>query len=212
MRNRIAVDYSLDRIGERLDNPEAEPMLSQDDYLRLKWIQEKWEDAYRLIDVGASDGGITERFVRRSTQHESIVIEPHAGQRDKLLARLWPFRDRVVFCFSTLEHAIAKIDGQWADVVLVGEVIEHLEPHIADDFLREICACGLCRVVITVPNKNAKRYDLQGRSRWQWPDHKQHFTDVTLGLMLARHFTHVDIEPIVGTLDESIWLGAVCRA
>ena len=82
--NRTAspVDYSLDRIGDRLDHPEREPILAKDDAVRARWILDRVPPNARVCEVGASDGGITKRLLQRDAA--VWAIERHAAHRAKL--------------------------------------------------------------------------------------------------------------------------------
>lgn len=205
-------DFSFDRIGERLDHPDRDPILSADDLVRVQWIEKQWAGCTRLLDVGASDGALTERFLKQSPEHEAVVIEPHPEQAAALLVRLRPYLDRVVFYFCPIERAVLLgLNVKWPDCVLMGEVLEHIDG--AETVVGYVTPIGEHqRLVVTVPNRRSASYDGSGRSRWEWPDHKRWFDTRELADLLQYvGGDELIITPIVGEVNDSIWLGAVCR-
>lgn len=202
------VDYSLDRIGERLDNPDLEPLLAADDVIRVQWILAR--SGGRVCEVGASDGGITKRLIAKGCR--LFAIERHPAHREKLSA---------LGCWTYFGDANIALEQAWPivfDTVLLCEVLEHAE--VWDDACRlarnalRVCRQG-GQLLITVPNVESESYAEAERSRRSWPDHHLMFDDHDLRKLITQadesgRIVKVDIQPIVGTLHDSIWLGAVC--
>ena len=199
------MDYTLDRIGERLDHPEREPELAADDLVRVNWILDHTPAVPLLLDVGASDGAILKRWLARNPESSAIAVEPHPAHRSALaeLPRtvVVPFN----FTASTEVWQIRHCQMAW-----VTEVLEHQDERTAANILDAIC-CMTKHLLVTVPNRDCASIPAH-RQRWQWPDHNQVFTARDLRAALeSAGWTVTVLEPIVGeSLDDSIWLGAVC--
>ena len=208
-------DYSLDEIGKRLRGEGLTPherILAVDDAARVQWVvgtvgELGWFDT--IIDVGSSDGTIARRFLDMGRR--VYLIEPHEAHREAL-ARLgcWTF-------FGTARQALYRM--AWPSngpddrtLAYCGEVLEHLSQDDGYEITMRLHARCASRLIVTVPNCHSATYDQQGRGRWDWPDHKRTFTAESLLAWLTKSFWNVErIDPIVGTLEDSIWLGAVCR-
>jgi 2-polyprenyl-3-methyl-5-hydroxy-6-metoxy-1,4-benzoquinol methylase len=199
---RTKVDYSLDRIGVRLSGKgltKHERVLAQDDRVRVRWILDHTTMTDAVVDIGASDGSISERLVKRGQR--VFAIERHPAHREALsrLENCWIWRGDAI-------QALPLLTG--GGVALCGEVLEHLTPIEGRALLRAI---KLQKLVVTVPNRASRSYDKSKRSRWNWPDHRRNFRLSSLHSCLADSGWIVErVEPIVGTINDSIWLGAVC--
>jgi hypothetical protein len=219
------IDYSYDQIGKRLSGEgltEHERILAEDDKVRVQWVLEhvkalddnECHSPILVVDIGASDATIGRRIFD-ATGFRLAGIEPHPAHRDAMVRAA---ADGVYawVSFVPAEDALfglpmSDIDNQVA--ILAGEVFEHLDDAQLDNLMVSVNSHWM--LVVTVPNRNSVSYDAQARSRWNWPDHKQHFTASGLGAFLKKHGwtrfnERVGIQPIVGTLDDSVWLGAVC--
>ncbi len=196
-------DFSLDQIGRRLSGvglSAEEQVLALDDAVRVKWVRDRLlSGGYRaVIDVGASDGSVTANL-----DMLTFLIERHPAHRDALSKReCWTY-------FGDAGNALRELPPE-VDircVTLFGEILEHLdEPEGAD-----LIAQAHGHLIITVPNANCESYKPQ-RQRAEWPDHRRQFTAESLSAWLDSCDWDVRmLHPIVGTLDDSIWLGAVCR-
>jgi hypothetical protein len=96
-------------------------------------------------------------------------------------------------------------------LALCGEIFEHMTPDDGKRILDRLVDFT-DRIVVTVPNRNSVTFDVTGRHRWDWPDHVRYFTQSDFPLWLeSNHWNVETLTPIVGTLDDSIWIGAVCR-
>lgn len=198
-----AVDYSLDRIGDRLSGRNLTPherVLAKDDLVRVEWILDAIGAPKTVVDIGASDGSIAQR-IRWKVDPMPMVfaIEPHPAHKPK--PDMWWFTGDALYGLDDLMMI-------HIDVLLMAEVLEHLRPWKAQSILRHPISAD--RLVVTVPNRASKRYDRLKRSRWAWPDHRQNFYADDLQDFLTMCGWKVGrIEPIVGTLTDSVWLGAV---
>jgi 2-polyprenyl-3-methyl-5-hydroxy-6-metoxy-1,4-benzoquinol methylase len=201
-------DYSLDEIGKRLRGEgltKHERILANDDHCRVGWMIAKVATARVVVDIGASDGWIANELALQG--HTVFAIERHLKHQQSLAHHyppMWLF-------FGDAEDGLRDL-GPLGELstALLGEVLEHLAPQ---DGNRILAAIGTETLVVTVPNRRSKSYDNSKRSRWNWPDHKRHFTPSTLRQCLDDAGWNVlgGVEPIVGALEDSIWLGAVCR-
>jgi hypothetical protein len=208
-------DYTHDRIGDRLTNrnlTEAERLLAQDDCVRFAWILGKalplWPK--QVIDIGASDGTISHEIQHRlGTDTAIFAIEPHQAHRDALAGRrAWVYHGDGISGLWALGSIRGAIRRSF-DLALCCEVLEHMDAVTGDELLRAI-HFNARKVIVTVPNALCQSYLESGRARRDWPDHVRYFTPNALGDTLHK-FQDVVIEPIVGTLEDSIWLGATCR-
>lgn len=204
-------DYSLDQIGKRLGGEgltEHERLLAEDDKVRVAWVMgkleaERWSPddfpCHRdALDIGASDGWFTAQMVRWGWHVWAVERHPaHVASLTQIRPTPWLFLGDVEKC------PFPKVD-----VALCCEVLEHMDAARVKDLLYKIRARTL---IVTVPNANCKSYLATGRARRDWPDHRLEFRADSLAERLACVSKDFSIEPIVGTLDDSIWLGAVCR-
>ena len=191
-------DFSLDRIGERLDHPDREPILSADDAVRVQWVIDQCGDWDSILDIGASDGAITKRLLEGHPTRAVAVIERHPAHRESLLAlNCWGY-------YGEALDGLVQLPDDTFEMALLCEVLEHQTTIMGAALLREAKRVAQ-RVIVTVPNRNAKTYDSEARARWDWPDHRAYFDAKDVAAL----GTTVLVEPIVGSLYDSIWLGAV---
>lgn len=199
------IDYSLDRIGDRLSGTnlsEHERVLAMDDRVRAEWILQQVQDETTVVDIGCSDGWFAREWLRQGKT--VFAVERHSAHKAHLqdLAGAWTF-------FGEAKDACIALGRSHGGVTVLGEVLEHLEIEAAESLLRFIPTDDL---IVTVPNACAMSYTPHGRARHEWPDHKIHFEPAFLLAMLTRTGWNVTkLTAIVGTLTDSIWLGAVCR-
>jgi hypothetical protein len=211
-------DYSFDRIGDRLDHPDREPELSADDRVRARWVLDHTSHAPPLLDVGASDGALVRQWIEQwcmvwdGDEYDSpvvLAIEPHRGHRkalECLRPDVWTIHDRA-------ELVLPKLSATFLTIRCT-ELLEHLDEATGAYILN--AAKGLLHrdggLVVTVPNRDCASIPAH-RQRWNWPDHRRHFTASSLRQTLETCGWRLEaLEPIVGDrLDDSIWLGAVCR-
>jgi hypothetical protein len=205
-------DFSLDRIGDRLSGKNLtgqELILAEDDKVRVEWVMRQLDTEMggRLLDIGASDGSLSRLAYERHglTPH---AIEPHPQHREALhaIAEIgWVTFQRAPFCFDSTERTYR--------FALLCEVMEHQDLESAQKYFLGWALALAETVVVTVPNRNAASFEASGRARWDWPDHKSHYTAEILELVAKAEGRRIDkLEPIVGTLEDSIWLGAVIDA
>ena len=202
------MDYTLDRIGERLDHPEREPELAADDLVRVNWILDHTPSVRLLLDVGASDGAILKRWLARNPESSAVAVEPHIAHRSALAE----LPRTVVVPFGMLRAQAMDLWHRNLFIVSwLTEVLEHYDAVTAGRILDAVGRVAI-HVVVTVPNRDCASIPAH-RQRWQWPDHKQVFTARDLRAALeAAGWTVTTLEPIVGeSLDDSIWLGAICQ-
>lgn len=203
-------DYSLDRIGQRLSGEglsEQEQILARDDKRRVAWILRQFDgDAHayqRVVDVGASDGAIAKLVEERITA-PVWRIEKHDAHRD--MHEIWSSHTGGFVSFGDAFMALPTVSDGFFDHALLCEVLEHL-PSPEAKRLAALVRRKAKRVIVTVPNVNSPSFDNEGRSRWNWPDHRTTFHAERLAYVLN---TSVIAEPIVGSsLTDSIWLGTV---
>lgn len=204
-------DYSYDRIGDRLSGrnlTKHERVLALDDAVRVRWMGGGvLSDPFStIVDIGASDGTISDLWYYRNPMATFYLIEQHTRHVTSLAAKTsaaWCF-------FGDASAGLIRLGLKRADVVLLGEVLEHMTPRAGADLLRNLPPTAF--IFITVPNRNSQSYDKAKRSRWDWPDHKRHFTARSFRNMLTKAGLKIQtLQPIVGTLNDSIWLGAVCQ-
>lgn len=209
-------DFSLDEIGKRLSGEGLTPeeqVLALDDVVRVQWVVNAvsrlaWYDT--IIDIGSSDGAVAAKFL--ALRRRVYLIEPHAAHRDAL-ARMgcWTF-------FGAARDALYRM--AWPSngpddrtLAYCGEVFEHLSEEDGYHIAMRLHARCASRLIVTVPNRHSASYDASRRSRWDWPDHKRTFSADSLREWLTGMQWEVEtLDPIVGTLEDSIWLGAVARS
>ncbi len=196
-------DWSLDSIGKRLRGEGLsadERVMAEDDAVRVNWAREQFAGKTLIYDIGASDGSVTDDLYMTV-----LAIESHPDHA--------PPRNRWWFCGPAIDglKSVPNFAAEVVEAAWCGEIIEHLTEQDGKDLLAAIPPyCDT--LILTVPNRDAVSYEASGRSRWGWPDHKRFFNQSTLPLWLESCGWRVEkLEPIVGTLDDSIWLGAVCR-
>lgn len=196
-------DFSLDQIGRRLSSTDLSPdeqILAADDKVRADWLMNATLPYGTLVDVGASDGWFSKAWIARG--QTVFAIERHPSHWASLTG-LWAFHGEAVEAFKYLGATRLSLGA-----TVCGEVLEHIDLDAGEAFLRRVPTNDL---IVTVPNRHSASYE-PARSRWHWPDHRRHFTALLLRQWLRDcGWTMHDIAPIVGTLDDSIWLGAVCR-
>ena len=196
-------DYSLDEIGKRLRGEGLTPeeqILAEDDKVRVLWAREQLKDAYVIYDIGSSDGSVT-----AGLRASIFALDKHPAHT---LSNRWFFHGEAADGLLALR---VWDDSAWICVAWCGEIFEHLTL-IEGKRILDALPASCQHLVVTVPNRNSASYDASGRSRWDWPDHKRHFTHNHLREWLSScGWRHERIEPIVGTLEDSIWLGAVAR-
>jgi hypothetical protein len=214
----MSVDYSLDRIGERLAHPEREPQLSADDQARVDWVVETaasyLHGAPYIVDVGSSDGAVISRVLVRLLQTHAFCIEPHPAHGLTLPKTLREFdvEDRA-WCRFDRFPCPTPVECQGA---LLTEVLEHWEPAQARSNLEYLRMQLAPRsfVVVTVPNADDVDF-ANSRRRSTWPDHRMFFYGWSLHALLETCGYKVrGINRIVPTdKDErqSIWLGCVAQ-
>ncbi len=193
---RVSIDYSLDRIGERIDRPELSPMLSSDDAVRVQWVLSAAPKSGRIVDIGASDGAISKRLAVKPW-----VIERHPAHRDALAA----LSEMGAWCsFGDAFDALPAFPDRFFDAALLCEVLEHHSDDDAHRLLYE--AKRVARtVIVTVPNCNCESYKRDRRQRYDYPDHRSFYDARSLREMCNTSM----VVPLVGELHDSIWLGAI---
>lgn len=120
-----------------------------------------------VLDVGAGSGFFSRYLLRHSDAQEAVCVDPNYGEAHEEQEAGKPIR---------FVHRVERFDG---DVVLMMDVLEHVE----DDFalLSEYVACvpAGARFLITVP-----------AFRWMWSGH-----DVFLGHY--RRYTLAEVDRLV---------------
>lgn len=207
-------DWSLDTIGKRLSGEglsEHEQLLAADDKVRVQWALGAVAGAgyTDILDIGASDGWLADWWARHG--HRVFTIEQHEAHRERL-SRL------PVFAFhGDAWLGVVRFPRIDPLTVFCGEILEHMTAHESVSLVTSIMDCVHPRtLIVTVPNADCASYMPTARARRDWPDHRQQFTAEALASLLSQccgpdNNYAVRIYPIVGTLDDSIWLGAVCR-
>ncbi|MFH0830925.1 MAG: methyltransferase domain-containing protein [Parcubacteria group bacterium] len=157
-------------------------------------------DARTLLDVGCGEGLVDCKLLKwfpqlkvQGLDLERVVIEKACQNNPG-----------VTYCVgSVLELPFPKNSF---DVVLCGEVLEHLyEPERAVRELRRVAE----RVIITVPHEPFWRIGNMARGKY-WralgntPGHVQNFSPKELRNLLSRYFTHVEIRQV------GMWTVAHC--
>jgi 2-polyprenyl-3-methyl-5-hydroxy-6-metoxy-1,4-benzoquinol methylase len=194
------VDHSFDQIGRRLrgkDLTAHERVLATDDAVRVRWLLAHFADGDSVVDVGASDGAIAHR-IQRQTHCPVIAVERHRGH---------PAPRGLLWYAGEAEMILPALPCHSA---LCAEVLEHLTVTAGRALLAALSP-DCQRLIVTVPNRRSQSYDNTKRSRWAYPDHVRTFTAKSLTRWLLSCGWQTDqVTPIVGTLNDSIWLGCVC--
>ena len=192
----------VDTIGLRLDHPELVPLEQQhliaDDLQRVKRILE-WPVSGKVLDVGCSDGAVTNRIRHAWPQAEVYgcdIREDAALQWDVRLP--YPYKN---ICAPP----------PFFDVAYCCEVFEHMSLHEATLALRNICAVLKPGgdLIVTVPNRDClSLYEETNRARWRFPDHWSIWDYDSLSDFLLPHFDHVEFKSLYDDErdDQSIWL------
>lgn len=201
-------DFSLDRIGDRLSGKNLsgqELILAVDDKIRVKWIVDRVDEfPGPILDFGASDGAVS-RAIVEAWNTRCWLIERHPNHA----AALMEFAREYGAWVATSQSAMSLLPNDFFGVALVCEVLEHYDRDSGELLLKSLRRSAR-NLIVTVPNVYSATFDRAGRSRWNWPDHKHHYNAQTFADLLGVSLDK--IEPIVGTLEDSIWLGAVIDA
>ena len=202
-------DYSLDEIGKRLSGEGLTPqeqILAADDWRRVEWVRGAVAGAGNtdIIDIGASDGTLAEWWARLG--HRVFTIESHDAHRERLSTL-------PVFSFhGDAWTGVTRFTRLRKATVFLGEILEHLDSSYSQQLVQAVAQIiEPDTIVITVPNANCESYLASGRARRDWPDHQQQFQKHGLWTLFEGLDYSIRVYPIVGTLDDSIWLGAVAR-
>ncbi len=170
-----------------------------------------------IIDIGCSEGLITMAIAEKNKTSSvvGIDIRPKAIKRSLLLWKRWPahVRERVKFSVALPGHLL-KARGKF-DTVFFTEVLEHIaytdHARILTEITRLLNHNG--NLVISVPNRYpAKRYEQDGRQRWEAPAHLSYFGRSNFEALLKRYFKKVDFYTLRQDRkpEDGIWLIANC--
>jgi cyclopropane fatty-acyl-phospholipid synthase-like methyltransferase len=173
------VSKFTDRIGQRLNDPKSVPAefhhLIGDDHQRVTRLLQ-FPLAGRVLDVGCSDGAITQKLADAWPGVQVTGCDVRAS--DYRPSFLWDIRHPTL---PTLPyHAIVAC-----------EVFEHLTDADAESALANLMdhldTGG--QLIVTVPNRHPHDlYEVSCRSRWAWPDHRSAWTWDKLRNFLQPYF------------------------
>ena len=85
-------------------------------------------DAFKIVEIGSGDGGLTEALLGRFPRATIVALAPSESERFTLSARLARFADRVDVRPFTLEAL-----GWWDVMVGAGLVVSLLQLHALND-------------------------------------------------------------------------------
>lgn len=201
-------DFSLDEIGRRLSGEglsEQEQILAADDKVRFDWVLERAKRFHWAFDIGASDGSLIRALGGGNTY---FAVERHPAHREALSQLgCWTFFGDALDAV----HALPSWQYPNGCVAVCAEMLEHCGEGYGLNLLQALRHAAP-NLIVTVPNSMCASYMDSGRSRRDWPDHQQTFDAPKLRAQLERVHWIVDaIEPIVGTLTDSVWIGASCH-
>ena len=146
---------------------------------RVKFIVERCRNQ-RVLDIGGS-GHLYDRIHAVATEHWAV---DHPSMAGKL--------DRYGVFYLDLDATHAMLPNRQVDVVVCGEVVEHLtKPGHLLDLIR---AEYTCPVIITVPNafSDIGRSHLERGIENVHYDHKAWYSYHTLKALLERHKFTID--------------------
>jgi 2-polyprenyl-3-methyl-5-hydroxy-6-metoxy-1,4-benzoquinol methylase len=195
----------------------------QDDIQRLKLMQ-KFNYGNRVLEAGCSDGSVSLKIaaspkvkqvigfdVRQSAINDSKALIKDLLKK-KIISQI--LSKKVKFIRTTIEE-LPKSLGRF-DSVCAYEVFEHLAPlHLWPAFLhlyQFIKPNG--NFFISVPNRFPyTKYDRMKRSRWNWFDHRNFFSQISLELFLKNFFKEIRFYPLYPgeKVKDSLYLIAECR-
>ena len=195
------VDEKYDALGRRLRGVGLTPheqILAADDHVRVNWILQQVRGAGSVLDVGAGDGSIL-RMVQTVTGATVFGIDRN---------RNIPPPDDIPWSIGDALKVLPTLDPM--DVALCCEVLQWMEPAPGRRLLAAIRATTL---IVTVPNRNCRSFRKLKRARLDGPAAVRDFSATSLTTWLNRSGWRVirQVEPIVGTALDGIWLGAVCH-
>lgn len=150
---------------------------------RYKFCAKMLEGKKAVLEVGCGDGFGTP-IVAQSAK-KVLAIDPEIRlitANKKRLARIKNIEFRQM-------DICRQVPGETFDAVFSIDVIEHLDPHLNDAFIKNQCAClkkdGIC--IIGTPNRTANKYATP-RSRVQHINLKDH---ARLRSQLEKYFKNV---------------------
>lgn len=209
----------IDRIGQRLDDPDSVPEelqhLIADDVARVEKILSIPVSGY-VLDVGCSDGAITSR-IRDRWGVSAIGMDA----RPDVFAE-GPCSTLDFICHDirqSIAERFTRGNIRLFDAIYACEVFEHLTDADAQLALTNILAVLKPGgdLIVSVPNRDVGSvYQAGMRDRWRWPDHRAWYDHPKLDAFLAPHFTaltYLPLDPrdryLLGEdmlVDYSIWL------
>lgn len=198
-------------------------IMLKDDIQRLKLVS-KFNYGKKVLEIGCSDGSVSIKIAGRAEVKEILAIDIRQSAINdgkKLLRDLVKkeeIKQAIADKIELKKYAIEDLPecyGQY-DSVCAYEIFEHLTPW---DFMpafkhlyKFIKPNG--KFFISVPNRfpNTK-YDMEGRSRWKWFDHRNFFSQASLELLLTSFFNDVKFYSLYPNEknEESIYLICECH-
>lgn len=195
----------------------------QDDIRRLKVVK-GFNYGARVLEVGSSDGAVSIKIAQQPKVKEVVAIDIRQSaiiDGKKLLKELvkrgelsMKDADKI----TLKKYAVEELPSSYGqfDSVCAYEIFEHLSPWdlmpVFKHLYKFIKPNG--KFFISVPNRFPdKKYEKEGRSRWNWFDHRNFFSQLSLGLFLTSFFKDVKFYPLYQgeRTEKSLYLICECR-
>jgi len=216
-KDQIKRVFYEDQIDEKNKN------MLQDDIKRLELISD-FDYGKKILEVGCSDGSVSIKIAQLSKVKEVIGIDirksavQDGNQLIKDLLKRRKLNNKDAEKIKLLNYSTGNFPSKYGefDSVCAYEIFEHLAPQdmlpAFQDIYKLIKKNGL--FFISVPNRFPdKKYDLEGRSRWEWFDHRNFFSQASLNLFLRNFFKEVVFYPLYENekISDSLYLICKCK-
>jgi len=195
----------------------------QDDVRRLELIQ-KFNYGQRVLEVGCSDGSVSIKIAESPKVKKVIGIDVRQSAINdgkKLIKDLLKKKvisqttaKKIKLVKSRIED-FSKSYGKFNSVCAY-EIFEHLAPQDLMPSFKHLCQFikkdG--KLFVSVPNRFPHpKYDRIKRSRWQWFDHRNFFSQLSLAILLKGFFKSVKFYPLYKNekVEDSLYLIAECK-
>lgn len=170
-----------------------------------------------ILDIGCSTGELTLLMADEKTEEVVGVdiVKDLIDRANKLKDSTSVERaDKVSFFCEDFQDCGFE-EGEF-DTVMATEFFEHLPPQAIDEFMKKAITYldNKGNMVISVPNRYpAEKYVLEGRDRWDWPNHLTHFDFKKFKEFLMPYFSEIEFYNVYedDCYASGIWLIADCK-
>lgn len=220
-----SADKFKDKINRihHLDDIETDREESIKDDIRRIEIIESMNFGKSVLEFGCSDGTVSIHIAKNSCVKEIVAVDirksaiKDARENLKNLISSDFITEKESKKISFLRGDINKMKlprGKY-DNVCAFEVLEHIHPTNLPAIFNKLFFLlknnGV--MMISLPNRFPNyKYTKANRHRWEWPDHKNYFSKLSLELFLRDYFESVVFFPLYDVEEphESIYLICIC--